>query len=414
MKNNALIFFMMTGLFAVLALPVQAEDPIAHQPLASRSRLSGEWNGSRSILADRGITLDFEYTSTYQGISNGPNQRGFDYGGKADLFLGLDTQKLFGGPGGRIVSHIEYRHGNASANLGGAILPSNTSQIVPLGSPDEIVATSLFLNQKINDRLSLLIGKINVIDLLAGDPFYGGGGNRRFMNIAFVAPPSGVLPPVIFGAIANIKTEPIAWTAMVFDPKDRTGDYLPGDLFSSGVNVSLSGTYAGLLAGRSTKYSLGATYSTAEGGDLSEVALSPDLRTTRIKGSYNVSFQFSHMLQEEPDGGGWGVFMKLGMSDGNPNPFKAFFTGGIGGKALMFGRPQDDFGIGVFKYAFSSELKSALDPTLGFGDEQGVEMYYSRAVTPWFLLTGDIQYVRPATGNSGNNLILGLRTNIRF
>lgn len=46
------------------------------------------------------------------------------------------------------------------------------------------------------------------------------------------------------------------------------------------------------------------------------------------------------------------------------------------------------------------------------GDEQGVEVYYSYAVTPWFHFTGDLQYINPP--REENALIAGLRANIRF
>lgn len=47
----------------------------------------------------------------------------------------------------------------------------------------------------------MMLGKINAVDLIANDPFYGGWGNTRFMNVAFVAPPSGLFPPVITGGV---------------------------------------------------------------------------------------------------------------------------------------------------------------------------------------------------------------------
>jgi len=46
----------------------------------------------------------------------------------------------------------------------------------------------------------MMVGKINAIDLLASHPFFGGWGTDRFWTVAFVAPPSGVVPPVIMGA----------------------------------------------------------------------------------------------------------------------------------------------------------------------------------------------------------------------
>ena len=127
-------------------------------------------------------------------------------------------------------------------------------------------------------------------------PFFGGWGNRRFMNVTFVAPPSGLLPPVIFGAIANIETGPVTWTIMGYDPNDRTTDYLPDNLFSDGLNVYLSGTYTVTLVGRMTKYNLGAIYSTRESEDLSDILLPPDLETPTKNSSFNTSFQFLHYL----------------------------------------------------------------------------------------------------------------------
>ncbi len=106
--------------------------------------------------------------------------------------------------------------------------------------------------------------------------------------------------------------------------------------------------------------------------------------------------------------------MKLSVADGNPNPIDASVVGGIGGKALFVGRPQDSFGLGYFYYAFSNELRNALEPTTDLDDEQGVEMFYSYEVTPWFYITADIQYIDPASGSDDNVLIAGLRTNIRF
>lgn len=57
-----------------------------------------------------------------------------------------------------------------------------------------MVATSLHFSQKAGD-FSMAIGKINAVDLADNDPFYGGWGSTRFMKVAFMASPSGWLPP---------------------------------------------------------------------------------------------------------------------------------------------------------------------------------------------------------------------------
>ncbi len=414
-----LIFVLMILMISTFKPLAFSEELTTEKNIWNRSYLTGNWSGLRPSLIDKGITFDLEYTSTYQGLLSGTGRDDYEYGGIFDGFLKLDSARLGLWNGGGFRTHFEYRHGKASETDGfraGALWPVNTAQLLPLGAHEEVEATSLYLTQQIGENGSILFGKINVIDLLAADSFFGGWGNRRFMNIAFVAPPSGVLPPIIFGAITSLKTGPLAWTLMVFDPNDRTTDYFPDDLFSDGLNASLSCSYSGVLAGRKTGLSINFGYSTKEGADLSDVLLPPEDESGAKEGSYNISFQFSHLLQESAEfpGVGWGFFMKTAVADGNPNPIDASFVGGIGGKALFVDRPQDSFGLGYYYYAFSDDLQSALDPIIDFHDEQGLEAFYSYAVTPWLHLTGDIQYIDPASGGHDNALVTGLRLNIRF
>ena len=376
----------------------------------------GDWGGFRSTLAAHGIGFDLESTHFYQGMFSGTGRDDFDYGGRLDAFFNADTGKLGLWDGGGLRTHLEYRYGGLGGFRGGALWPTHTGGVLPLSAADEIVASSLYLTQKFGDRVSVMLGKINVVDLLASDPFFGGWGNTRFMNVAFVAPPSGVLPPVIYGAIASLKTAPVTWTFMAYDPNDRTSDYAPDDLFSDGVNLSLSATYVGKLAGRTTSYTLGGIYSTKNGADISELLLPSDLKTGTKDGSYSISFQFAHFLQEsaEHPGDGWGLFVKGAICDGNPNPIQSYVTGGLGGKGLIPSRRDDSFGVGYFYYNFSDALQQAVRPLVKFDNEQGVEVFYNYAVTPWFHVTADLQVIDPARGANDSAVVAGLRANIRF
>jgi porin len=201
---------------------------------------------------------------------------------------------------------------------------------------------------------------------------------------------------------------------MVFDPNDRTNDYLPGDLFKDGVNVSVSGAHTTTLAGRKTIYAVTGLYSTAEGVDYS--SLPAGFGTTTKKGSYNISFEFKHNLQEStarPDAN-WGFYFKAAIADGNPNYVQSSVIAGIGGRALFFGRPQDSFGLGAYRYNLSDVLQDSLSPNTKFKDESAIEAFYSYAVTPWLYVGADIQYIKPAAGSFDNALVLALRTQIRF
>ena len=393
-----------------------SQEASAKSGFWNRPQLTGDWGGARTWGENHGLTFDLDFTGFYQGLTSGTGSNDFDSSGRMDLLFNVDTEKLGLWKGGGLRTHTEYRSGPLNPNPGDVMWPVNTGQVLPTASPDEFTVTSLYMTQMVGQNSTVMLGKINVVDLLATNLFYGGGGTRRFMNLAFVAPPTGLVPPVMMGGIIGIRTDPINWTLMVYDPHDRTRDYLPGDLFSDGVNLNLSATYSNKLAGRTTTYGLGGIYSTQRAANLRDTLLPPDLVMPTESGSYNVNVQFTHLLYEYKNrpGDGWGIFIRGGFSDGNPNPIQTYISGGIGGKGLFASRPNDNFGIGYFYYNFSDELKSGLRPALKFGDEQGSEIFYSFAVTPWFHLSADLQVINPAISEVDTAVIGALRMNIRF
>jgi porin len=406
-------------LIVPILLVVGLAEVASAQSLWEQSRLTGDWGGIRSQLEAAGVTIDLEYTQFYQGLVSGTGPKTPDYGGRMDGFVTLDTGKLGLWEGGTLYTHIEDRFGPLAGSLGGAFFPTNAAMEFPGESPATLVATSIYLSQRFGDRTSLLIGKINALDLFANDLFFGGWGIRRFINTIFVAPPSGLIPPVFYGAIANVRLDPVTLSLWIYDPDDRTKDYCP-NLFAHGVSFNLSAAYATEIAGRPTTFSLNGIYTTKAGPDFSEVSLNlvtGGLETTSKEGSYSIGFQFSHLLHQDPSNPkqGWGVFLKGSISDGNPNYVQNCIYGGIGGTGLFRGRELDSFGVGYYYYNLSDALEETLNGRIErFGDEQGVEVYYSYAVTPWLYITPDLQLINPPGNVKENAFIAGLRTNIRF
>ncbi|TFH40126.1 MAG: hypothetical protein E4H01_17115, partial [Lysobacterales bacterium] len=215
-------------LLSVMVSPLAFAEASDDSDFLTRSALTGDWWGARSSLVDHGVSLDLRYTSFYQGLASGTGDKTHEYGGKVDAFINLDSGKMGLWEGGGFRSHLEFSHGDAPANLGGAIFAVNTALYWPVDTPDELVATSLNFTQKLGDRNSIAFGKFNPVDLYASHPFYGGWGIDRFMNIVLAAPPSGLIPVVFMGAVATIETEPVTLTIIVSDPNDRTNDYFPG------------------------------------------------------------------------------------------------------------------------------------------------------------------------------------------
>jgi porin len=111
---------------------------------------------------------------------SGTGNDDFKFGSKFDAFINLDSGKMGLWDGGGFRSHIEYRHGDADAYRGGAIWPVNTAQALPLGASEEIHVSSLYFTHKIDGVSSILLGKINVVDLLAANSFFWRLGKSTF------------------------------------------------------------------------------------------------------------------------------------------------------------------------------------------------------------------------------------------
>ena len=377
--------------------------------------LTGNWWGARSFLENRGLTFNFKYSSIYQGLLSGTGKKEFEYGGKVNALIQLETGKMKLWKGGKFNFHVEYRHGEAPAYLGGVIFTNNTAIFLPSNSPEQIVASSIYYTQKIGDGISISLGKFNPVDLYETDQFYGGWGVDRFMNIALLAPPSGLVPVVFMGASVSINLKPITVTAIVFDPNDRTNDYFPDDLFKDGVTFAANATGVTKIAGRKTTYGITGFITTAEGLDYSTIG-GGVVNTTNKSGAFDVNVQFKHNLIEstENPNEAWGITFKAGIADGNPNYVRANIIAGIGGSPLFFGRPQDSFGLGYFYYNLSEVLEEYISPFAAGTDESGFELFYNYAVTPWFYIGADMQYIDPFRELFKNAFIGGLRAQFRI
>ena len=99
-----------------------------------------------------------------------------------------------------------------------------------------------------------------------------------------------------------------------------------------------------------------------------------------------------------------------------------FYSIGVGGKGVIPGRPLDRLGIGFYYIDVSNpRFTGLLGGTREFlRDEYGGEVFYNFAITPWLLLTPDIQVIRPAqketiSGEKVNTAtVLGLRLQVVF
>src|SRR2546421_569115 len=111
-----------------------------------------------------------------------------------------------------------------------------------------------------------------------------------------------------------------------------------------------------------------------------------------------------------------GVFEMSGLSDGNPNSVRWNVTVGLGAGGLVPSREHDTMGVAYFHIGVSDEVKDLLasQPGLAQRDEQGVELYYNAALSPWCHLTADLQVAQPSTKAFDTAVLAGSRLKIDF
>jgi porin len=265
-----------------------------------------------------------------------------------------------------------------------------------------------------------LFGKINMMDIASKKQFAGGAGIDSFWNLAFAAPPTGVVPPYLFGALMSVRTEPATFGLWVYDPTsvvNKTGFEEP---FAKGVTIRGSVDFPVTIGGLSGRQGFVALYSTEKGTDLADIGdtfippFPPDQPGIK-DGQYYFAYSFDQYLYRESENSkeGFGVFGQFGISDGNPNRLYLSAHLGIGGTGLIPGRSEDNWGIAYYYMGPSRDLQESLSPLLTLRDEHGVELFYNFEVTPWFTVGADLQVINPSLGED-MVIVPGLRSVTRF
>jgi len=131
------------------------------------------------------------------------------------------------------------------------------------------------------------------------------------------------------------------------------------------------------------------------------------IRQARPPEPYNFD-QALYVSPEAPERK-WGVFGTFGIADDNPSAIDWFASAGISGASPIHGRQRDTFGIGYYYVGVSEPLKDLAPRLLPLKDEQGVELYYNVAVTPWCQITPDLQVIAPFRERADASLLFGLR-----
>jgi porin len=392
-----------------------------------RPKLIGSGWGVRDTLSAHGVQLNVNLSQFYQGVADGGAERSFEYGGKLDYYLKVDGGKLGLWQGFSITTHAETRYGNDVNTIDGMFSFGNFNMAFPKVGQDVTGLTSLKFTQLLFDHLLLVAGKINTLDDFRLN-FTGKNGLERFMNSAIVANiiNARTIPYSTYGAgFAVFAEKGPEFTFLVRDPNDHATTADLDKLFANGVVLTSSIRVPVTPFGLSGTQVLGGNwssrhYTSVDPSSWVEVP-GQGLVAAEETGSWAVYYNFDQYLwSSSANTNTWlGLFGMSGLSDGNPNPIRWNATIGLGAGGLIPGRDRDTLGLGYFHMGISDDFKQLLSgpsapPGLAQRDEQGVELYYNAAITPWCHLSADLQIVTPSTKDLDTTVLVGGRLKIDF
>jgi porin len=429
MKNKrsviAVIVMILFGIF--LSVKAGAQETSPANPYSgnfwSRSTLTGDWGGVRNDLAKKGVTFDLSLTQTYPGIVNGGKEQFWKYGGRGDLTINGDTQKLGLWPGGFFTAEIEGNYGESVNGQTGALMPVNSNQIYPTPASANLNVPAVNFTQFLSPYFGLTLGKYATLTSTSGDmnEFAHGKGDTQFMNMALNFNPIFVLtvPYSTLGAglivLPTKDPNEAIVSLMVLQANGQASTTGFNDLYSDKLSFAVEGRGRTNFFGLTGHQLVGVTYSNREFTSIDQDArfIIENRGLEKKSGSWNIYYNFDQYLYEPKKGSGQGIgiFGRFGASDGGPNFVHYFYSIGIGGKGIIPGRPLDNFGIGYYYTDISNPTFTAFGTNVSFlRDEKGFEAYYNIALTPWMKLTPDIQVIRPAQKNIANISTDGIPT----
>ncbi len=397
-----------------------------------RTQLTGDWGGVRTKLARRGYFFDLYYTSAYQDVASGGLKTGSAFMHNTQLSINVDTGRAGLWSGGLFHVTLESRIGSSPQKTFtvGSVVPQYTGLTVP--GPfftNDFLPTEYFLVQSLRPKFSVILGKINVLNI-CDRTLFGNSYKDTFANVNFRKNPMALNFYNTTALAAVGVWTPTKWVAIaggVLDPNSKANN-LATDAFDR-VNIYAASIFSyklGDLPGQSwaqfnwtnkPKIDLAKPF-----GPLSPEAIpqavgvlvgSPSTEGLPINfksESWVTVENFSQYLsvKEDPETvaqklisgqtlRGIGVFGRVGYAPEETNPITRDASIALLAHGLSDRRQNDSFGVGFYHNGISRPLKDNIAHLTGgtsrVKNEQGVEVFYDFAITPAIKLIPSYQHI---------------------
>ena len=429
------------------------DDEAFDQPSVITS-LGGDPGGARKRLAEAGIRWRAIYTGDLLNNVSGGISRGTTYGGRLEVGMQADLEKLVGWSGAlfNVSAYAIHGRGMTADHLGNLLAVSN------IEATPTVRLFELWLEQKLGSVGSLRIGQ-----LAADSEFIGSENASLFINGTFGWPgitganlPSGgpAYPLATPGARIEISLgSDTKLRAAIFNGDPSVpGAADPQRANRHGVNFRVKDDPF-LIAELQHSYQLGASAlpGTVKLGAWYHAGAFADQRIDTIglslanpagstipaslRASWGPYAVINQMLARLPGPGerSVGGFVRASVSPDDRSLVAFYADAGVTVKGLFASRPDDMFGV-AFGFARISNRARALDRDTLFGTpgypirdyEAVLEVSYKAEIVPGWTIQPDVQYVFHPGGNVPhpndpamrrvvkNALVIGVRSTMQY
>ncbi|MGD9631992.1 MAG: carbohydrate porin [Pirellulales bacterium] len=369
-------------------------------------------------MSESGIVYNGDLVQFYQGVTSGGVETGFEYGGKVDQFLTLDSTKLGLWQGMTAVMHVETRFGEDVNQKAVGLAPVNVAMLYPNADEHDTAITGLQFAQAVTDEVQLTFGKFNSLDLFYMLYPETGRGVNGFMNGSMVIPlaVARVFPLSFLGAgVLKFEGTQAQGGLMVYDPHNCTTTSGFENLGDNGVNIFGFWRFFTEVGGLPGSHAFGFSGATGEFTSLDPEGFvfvpGQGIVATQQSNSWAAIYILQQRLWQDgcnPDRN-VGVLSQWCIADEDTSPFQWTGNVAIQGSGFVAARPSDSAGVGYFYTGLSSQFQSLVSPVLDLHDLHGVELYYNAALSKCFGLTSDLQVIEPADSTNDTAVVFGLR-----
>lgn len=393
--------------------------------MGTRKYLTGDWNGERTKLAEKGLLYDLSLNQYLQGNTHGGKDTGnaARYSGDWSLHLKFDTARMGLWPAGLLELHAESSFGDFANDEAGSSV--NDEALFPSPGSRDVMLSHVVYTQALAEWLAVFAGKLDTTQGDKNEFAWLHGDNFMHTNFRWNPVAARTTPYSTLGAGVVVLGKWGHWSTMVYDTEGTPNVSGFDTAFDGGTSVATELAFNIRPFDKPGHQTFAIVWS-----DKNFLALEQDSRAgivfdstpildllfglERESSSWAALYNFDQYLyvEDEKSKQGVGLFGRFGYSDGEANPIEAFYSFGVGGKGIIPERDGDTFGLGYFYVDFSGDLPDFLN----IDSTQGVELFYNIEVTPWMHITPDLQVIVDPGGNEDRDvaLVYGIRGQISF